>query len=520
LAGGVAAALLVATGLALAPGPASAAGLSIGGHVFHDMDADGHRDAGEPGLPGIRVQHSDGELGLTVVTDADGRYRLDDLPNTGRLLLQTGWFKSQCYAAENLNCPAGPGDDNDFPTRNQLFEYPLANAASTDDLNAALLPDWPGPGLTPPDPVDGVTAANPVDVAARLSAAPDTCSADAFGICAAGDTIERSGQLHNQGTRPITGLRAKVQVPPGDCLTHIGVVQVATSDGVGPMTANPPEDRFSCDTRAVELAFGGTLVPGGAIRLNIASTVRSGPGTPGCTLDAPPAATCSSQAPQGRTLMLGVTSIAEHGDPDSGFCARGDLRGCATGLHDKRREPDEVDPAGHNVDAALGGTTDFNLGMAYARVGRALPVAHAGEEITVRGWVRNEIAGAPTNQAHPGATVRFHFPAGTEVTGLPTPHALYDCAADDPGPSVTCVYNSPLAPHVGSVALNVVVRIPADWPPGRPYRSVACAAPVAGQAGERVPASGQPCDIRSWPLLTPTDNDDDLLLVVLPAPHG
>jgi hypothetical protein len=260
-------------------------------------------------------------------------------------------------------------------------------------------------------------------------------------------------------------------------------------------------------------------VPGGLIRLNIASTVTSGPGTPGCTLDAPPAATCSAQAPQGRTLMIGVTRINEHGDPDSGFCARGDLRGCATGLHDKRREPDDVDPAGHNVTAALGGTTDFNLRMAYARVGRALPVVHAGDEVTVRGWVRNEISGEPANQAHPGSTVRFVFPTGTEVVELPHPHALYDCEADADRPAVTCVYNSPLAPHVASIALNVVVRIAADWPVGLPWSSVACAAPAAGQAGERVPASARPCDLTP-PLLTPTDNDEGVFAVVLPSPRG
>jgi hypothetical protein len=112
--------------------------------------------------------------------------------------------------------------------------------------------------------------------------------------------------------------------------------------------------------------------------------------------------------------------------------------------------------------------------------------------------------------------VRFVFPAGTEVVGLPDPHALYDCAAD--GATVTCVYNSPLAPHVSSIALNVRVRVPADWPPGRPYRTVACTTPAAGQAGERVPAAAAPCDLADLPLFTPTDNDDGLLFVVLPAP--
>jgi hypothetical protein len=501
-----------------APEPASAATLTVGGHVFHDLDADGHRDPGEPGLAGLRVQHSTG--GMYATTDADGYYRLTDLPATDRLVLHTGWLKSQCYDAVNLNCPPGPGDDNDFPTRNQLFELPLAGVTGADDIDAALLPDWPGPGLTPPAPVDGVTPANPVDVAARLSGGPDTCDPAGGGICAAGDTYERFGQLFNQGTRPVTGLRARLLVPPGDCLDAITMIEGATSAGVEPMVTDPPADGFGCDTRVIDMRFPGVLPPGGAIRLSIRGTVRSGPGTPGCTLDAPPAATCASGAPQGRTLMLGISHIAERGDPDSGFCARADLRACATGLHDKRREPDDVDPAGHNVDAALGGTSAFNLRMSYARVGPALPVAHAGEEITVRGWVRNEIGdGEPTNQAHTGATVRFAFPAGTEIVGVPAPHALRDCAATGPA-TAECVYRSPLAPHVSSIALDVVVRIPADWPVGRLWHSVACAAPVAGQAGEVVPAADEPCVPDHWPLLTPTDNDSGLTVVVLPRPAG
>ena len=46
---------------------------------------------------------------------------------------------------------------------------------------------------------------------------------------------------------------------------------------------------------------------------------------------------------RGRLARYGYTAeFAERGDPDSDFCARGDLRQCATALHDKRREPDET----------------------------------------------------------------------------------------------------------------------------------------------------------------------------------
>jgi hypothetical protein len=541
-------ATLAAAGLVGAAGPAAADTLTVGGVVFHDRDADGHRDPGEPALPGLRVHHTSGTPATT--TDAAGRYLLEGLPPSDKVHLQTGWLRSQCYDPKSQDCPAGPGDDNDFPTRNQLFEYPLTGAAAGTaagdvpgviEVNAALLPDWPGRGMAPPDPVRGVVAANSVDVAARLSSGPDTC-VGALGICPAGATYERFGQLHNQGVHPITGLRAKLLVPPGDCLTAVTMVEVATSAGIGPMTTRPPAGDFDCDTRVVELAFPGTLVAAGAVRLSVTGTVHTGPGTPGCTLDAPPAATCGTGAPQGRALMLGVTHIAQHGDPDSTFCARGDLRRCATGLHDKRREPDDVDPAGHNIDAALGGTTDFNLQMAYARVGHRGPasIVHAGDEITVRGWVRNQLGERePANQAHPGASIRFFLPAGSELGALPAPHSLRTCAQDagpapatgpapaegtdaarhwptGPAVSVTCVYDGPVSPHVSSIAIDLVVRVPADWPVGWPYRTVACAAPVAGQAGERLPAAAAPCGPHTRPAATPTDNDAGLTLLVLP----
>lgn len=511
---------LVLAGLAAAPEPARAATVSIGGYVFHDLDADGHRDPGEPGLPGLRVNHSTGAPVTT--TDAAGHYLLTDLPGTGKLQIQAGWLRSQCYDPIVQDCPAGPGDDNDVPTRNQFFEYPLAGKSSADDVNLGLLPDWPGPGMAPPDPVGGVTPANEIDIAARLSAGADTCSPDAFSICAAGDTFQQYGQVYNQGTRPITGLRAKILVPPGDCVTGLTVIDFATSPDVGPMRTMPAPEDFSCDTREVEVSFPGTLVPAGAVRLSVTGTVADGPGTPGCTLTATPAATCGTGAPQGRTLMIGVSHIDQEGDPDSDFCARHDLGACPTGLHDKRREPDEVDPAGHNVDAALGGTTDFNLRMSYARVrlpGQATPLAAPGEAITVRGWVRNQIGVAePTNQAHAGATVRFFFPTGTEIVALPAPHALRECATDPGGTSVTCVYHSPLAPYVASIALDLVVRVPAGWPVGRPYRTVACVSPVAGQPGERVPSSAEPCGPETRPELTATDNDAGLFLIAMPRP--
>lgn len=517
-------AIVTGSGMLFTAGPAAADTLTIGGYVYHDVDGDGHRDSGEPGVAGLRVHHISGVP--TTTTAPDGHYSLTDLPEDGRMIVQTGWFRSQCYDAVNLNCPAGPGDDNDIPVRNQFLELPLAGRTSADDINVGVLPDWPGPGLTPPGGGETPIPGNTVDVAARLSAGPDTCSPDAYGICGAGATFEQVGQIHNQGTQALTGVRARLYVPPGDCLTGVSVVEYATSAGLGPMTTTPPPSALTCQVRQVELAFAGTLVTGGVIRLAITGTVRDGPGTPGCTTDTPPAPTCSTAAPQGRTLLLGVSHIAERGDPDSDFCARGDLRTCPTALHDKRREPDEVDPAGHNIAADLGGTQDYNLRMAYQRVGTRpgtgrppLTVIRRGEPVTLRGWVRNQVGtDDPTNQGNPGANVRFFFPAGISIVSLPAPHALRTCALDPVQPgvqSVTCVFNSPLAPHVSSLGLDLVISVPEDWPPGRLVHTVACVHPAAGQAPETVPPAAQPCEPGTPARTTTTDNDAGLLLLTV-----
>ena len=80
-----------------------------------------------------------------------------------------GWLRSQCPASGNpgnLNCPAGPGPDNDYATVNQFLQYPLSGTQSASNIDTGLLPDWPGDGLLPPAPP---IPANSVDMVARLS---------------------------------------------------------------------------------------------------------------------------------------------------------------------------------------------------------------------------------------------------------------------------------------------------------------------------------------------------------------
>jgi hypothetical protein len=71
-------AVALVAGVVAAPQPAAAATITIGGYLYHDLDADGQRDPGEPAPAGLRVHHISGAPATT--TDADGRYSLADLP--------------------------------------------------------------------------------------------------------------------------------------------------------------------------------------------------------------------------------------------------------------------------------------------------------------------------------------------------------------------------------------------------------------------------------------------------------
>ncbi len=77
---------------------AEAGGLStIEGTKWNDLDGDGVRDAGEPGLPGWTIELDDGKTTLTVMTDANGDYSFIGLQAniyTATEVLQLGWART------------------------------------------------------------------------------------------------------------------------------------------------------------------------------------------------------------------------------------------------------------------------------------------------------------------------------------------------------------------------------------------------------------------------------------------
>ncbi len=239
----------------------SAASVAVRGYVFYDRNDSGVRDPGEPGLAGLRIDT--GSVAHTTLTGTDGGYAFTSLPKSGYLQVETGWLRSQCPPAANPttnSCKVGPGADNDFTVNNQFVRYVLTSK-SVSNINVGLVPDWPGRSMTIPPPVAGVVPANEVDVAARLSWTSGTCVGGSLQICRAGDTFAMDGQLFNQGTSPLTGVRARVYVPPGDCATGAAVLAYTVPSGLGDLTVSPAAP--DCSTRYLDLSFAGSLATGG-----------------------------------------------------------------------------------------------------------------------------------------------------------------------------------------------------------------------------------------------------------------
>ncbi len=465
----------------------AAAARTVSGYVFYDKNDNGVRDPGEPGVAGIRLRDNKGAVSAT--TGSDGSYAFASVPSSGYLQVETGWFRSQCPPASSptaTSCGVGPGKDNDFLVDNQFVRYTLTGT-SASGIDVGLVPDWPGGSMTIPAPVAGVVPANAVDVAARLSWVSGTCVSSTYEICRAGDTFSMAGQVLNEGTTALTGVQARVYVPPGDCVVSASLLAYTAPIGLGALTVTPATP--TCSDRYLDLSFAGSLAPGAGVRVLINGKTVSGPGTPGCTTTKTSALTCPTAEPQGRGWLLGVSHIDQTGDPDSTFCAAGDMTLCPTGLHDKRHTPDEVDPAGHNVDAALTGTSAYDLAAHVEKL----------SDDTVRAWVSNpsDDGAAPIK-----SVVKIWLPAGTSVVAVPAKHTLLTCDAGKVSGSavvVTCTLGGPVGPTISSPAIDITLG-------AAPARVVVCATPPSGAAAETIPAATG-CGLTTDAETTATDND-------------
>lgn len=500
---GLSAAVLPAAGSALA-----AADIVISGTAYRDLNNSGTQDTGEPGAPNLKV-YSGRDTTKFTTTDAAGGYALA-LPATwptSNIFVSTGWFRSQCDVLFCDEVPTGV-----WAVDNQRVRMKVdPSQGSLSGRNVGLVPDWPG-GVGPiPDPL----TANAVDVAVRLSGATTTgCNTTypSLNICGVSPpaTPAYSVQVLNQGTQALTGVKAGLSVPYGDCLVGVRLDSGASPAGVS-LTTTPAT--FTCSTRTVTLSFGGTVPAGAQVIVILDSRVSSGPGTTGCVLpqpEPPATTTCSAVEPQGRSWQVGISAINQTPDVDSPVLCTGPAAFCGTGIHDKRYEPDHVDVAGHNVLFLNGDTTAVNMKMDVYLARPAPPGGfHPGDSVTFRAHVVNNAGAGTTNQIFKDWTVRTYFPAGTTFPVPGGNNAIVRCTnfpTASPNPYVECKGKGPIAAYVASVAVDLPVVIPASWSPGTNFAAGSCAAPVAGQT-ETVPADAV-CNYQSTQQSTATDNDD------------
>lgn len=506
--GVIAAASSIAAGAT--PAANAAAQVSVSGRVFWDQDDDGVRDADEPGVGGVVVHWAGGNGTPTTATAANGSYTLGGLTSgrTGKLTLETGWFRSQC---STLKCATGPGPDNDFEVANQFVQYQVTGlTANRTGVDVGLLPDWPGSTATAPAPVAGIVPANAVDVASRLSLAASSCPDGSYEICRVGDTYTISAQILNQGTTTLTGVTAVLAVPDGDRFATDSPVRdltlnrPATAPGITGMTVGPLSS-----AGVVPVSFGGVLVPGGELRITGKLVVAGGPGTPGCVSGAITTA-CSKAEPAGAPLVFAVTHIDQTGDPDSfgPHCdAATDVRACATGIHDKQVEPDEVDPVGHNVAASIGGSQSFDLTAdVVALTPKPAGGWRAGSAITWRMSAANTGPGLHV----PGWTLTLVLPKSSSPT-VPVSNAMRSCTSSTTTagfPLIRCTGKGPLSPGVTSVAMDVTMVVPAGTATGSSVPVLAYVSPAAGQAAEVVALSSAPTQPATNADSTVTNNDE------------
>jgi hypothetical protein len=137
---------VVLTALVLAPGAARAE--TARGTVFEDLDADGVRDPGEPGIPHVRV--SDGRQ--VILTDDAGRYTLEidneavvfvtkprgyATPVNGHMLPQFYYIHQPAGSPEGLRYP-GIAPTGPLPA---AIDFPLRRREEPPSFEAILLSD-------------------------------------------------------------------------------------------------------------------------------------------------------------------------------------------------------------------------------------------------------------------------------------------------------------------------------------------------------------------------------------------
>jgi hypothetical protein len=364
---------------------ASAAGDSVTGVVYRDLDDDGVHDAGEPGLPGIVLRSGS----RSAITDANGVYSFSNISSTINIRADAGWFRSQCRSAYSgpssgasytASCPdpgSGAGADQAFRVDNQLL---TATASPGQQASLGLTPDWVGVGYSgyTTDPA----ASMGKDPALRLSPGYRMPGADAVCqnfVCRPLETQWMLTQWLNQGTKALRGIRTALVSPAGSTISQItpytghgpgsgqSVTGYTVTDPATSTRVRVGADGVLASPEArVKIRLKGRLLPGSEYLLAVGFTMDAdapfsdgnGDDIPDCSADtgkANPGQTCTlatDTSPGSYVAWGAITGLRKNGqDADATFCPNIPNDCPALGVHNKTQPGDSNDSGAWKVDS-------------------------------------------------------------------------------------------------------------------------------------------------------------------------
>jgi hypothetical protein len=429
------AALVVATvGFGVAEGDVTG---TASGTIYRDVNDNGVRDRGEPGVPGIVVQTGS----TATITNDRGAWTLP-ITERQRIDVLTGWYRSQC---DTLTCPVGPGRDQDFGVTYQNISV-VAIASKNPRLDLGLVPDWPG-GY--PMPNRRRVPANPVDVAARVSFVKPTGDAGASNCyrtddirhraCAVGDRPSFLLQVYNEGTRPLTSLAGHLQLPRGTTLVS---AEPSTTPRNHPAMGTLAVGSTDPWTRRVPFAITGTLPPAAAAMYRVTLRIDA---------NAPITTTLQTQGSYPNPIGVRITSVVD--DAEGAPCAAADLT-CRWGVTDRQAAPDDSDTVGFAIvpvpgssvrdDASVTTTTSSTAAPTTTVVATTVPPTTTAATTTT---AVTTTTAAPTTTTVPPTTVPPLEPASCTVSSLLVPSCGVWLGASTPSADGTYDYVRGLAEY-------------------------------------------------------------------------
>jgi SdrD B-like domain/Secretion system C-terminal sorting domain len=116
---------------------------SVGDYVWNDANANGIQDAGEKGLPGVKVTLYDGTGAAigTAITDENGKYQINDIvPGTGFTIVFDNLPVGSIFTTENIagSTAANGSDANQITGGTQPFT--LVGGQHLPDVDAGIIP--------------------------------------------------------------------------------------------------------------------------------------------------------------------------------------------------------------------------------------------------------------------------------------------------------------------------------------------------------------------------------------------